>query len=87
MSSSRHTVLVLTPFWFLNEYYGLLYTKLHYIGPVESILEGLEILEVLSEELKLPGLKGLCLEPSYSSRRMKSFKILFQLFVWGVEKN
>ena len=38
--------------------------KLHYIGPVESILEGLEILEVLSEELKLPGLKGLCLEPT-----------------------
>ena len=58
------TVLVLTPFWFLNEYYGLLYTKLHYIGPVESIFEGLEILEVLSEELKLPGLKGLCLEPT-----------------------
>ena len=58
------TVLLLTPFWFLNEYYGLLYTKLHYIGPVESILEGLEILEVLSEELKLPGLKGLCLEPT-----------------------
>ena len=58
------TVLVLTPFWFLNEHYGLLYTKLHYIGPVESILEGLEILEVLSEELKLPGLKGLCLEPT-----------------------
>ena len=82
-----HTVLLLTPFWFLNEYYGLLYTKLHYIGPVESIFEGLEILEVLSEELKLPGLKGLCLEPSYSGRRMKSFKILFQLFVWGVEKN
>ena len=58
------TVLLLTPFWFLNEHYGLLYTKLHYIGPVESIFEGLEILEVLSEELKLPGLKGLCLEPT-----------------------
>ena len=58
------TVLVLTPFWFLNEYYGVLYMKLHYIGPVESIFEGLEILEVLSEELKLPGLKGLCLEPT-----------------------
>ena len=51
-------------FEILNEHYGLLYTKLHYIGPVESILEGLEILEVLSEELKLPGLKGLCLEPT-----------------------
>ena len=63
-NSLHSTVLVLTPFWFLNEYYGLLYTKLHYIGPVESILEGLEILEVLSEELKLPGLKGLCLEPT-----------------------
>ena len=63
-SSDKLTVLLLTPFWFLNEYYGLLYTKLHYIGPVESILEGLEILEVLSEELKLPGLKGLCLEPT-----------------------
>ena len=49
---------------FLNEHYGLFYTKLHYIGPVESIFEGLEILEVLSEELKLPGLKGLCLEPT-----------------------
>ena len=58
------TVLVLTPFWFLNGHYGLLYTKLHFIRPVESIFEGLEILEVLSEELKLPGLKGLCLEPT-----------------------
>ena len=40
--------------------------KLAYIGPVESILEGLEILEVLSEDLLdlLPGLKGLCLEPT-----------------------
>ena len=61
--------------------------KLPYIGPIESIFEGPEILKVLSEKLKLPGLKGLCLEPSYSGRRMKSFKILFQLFVWGVEKN
>ena len=52
--------------------------KLPYIGPIESIYEGPEILKVLSEELKLPGLKGLCLEPSYSGRRMKSFKILFQ---------
>ena len=60
--------------------------KLPYIGPIESIFEGPEILKVLSEELKLPGLKGLCLEPSHSGRRMKSFKILFELFVWGVEK-
>ena len=52
--------------------------KLPYIGPIESIFEGPEILKVLSEELKLPGLKGLCLEPSYSGRRMKSFKIVFQ---------
>ena len=56
----------------------VLYMKLPYIGPIESIFEGPEILKVLSEELKLPGLKGLCLEPSYSGRRMKSFKILFQ---------
>ena len=49
-----------------------------YIGPIESIFEGPEILKVLSEELKLPGLKGLCLEPSYSGRRIKCLKILFQ---------
>ena len=36
--------------------------KLPYIGPLESIFEGPEMLKVLSEELKLPGLKGLCLE-------------------------
>ena len=81
------TVLVLTPFQIWNVYYGVLCMKLPYIGPIESIFEGPEILKVLSEDLKLPGLKGLCLEPSYSGRRMKSFKILFQLFVWGVEKN
>ena len=61
--------------------------KLPYIGPIESIFEGPEILKVLSEELKLPGLKGMCLEPSYSGWSMKYFNILFQLFVWGVEKN
>ena len=81
------TVLVLTPFQIWNVYYGVLCMKLPYIGPIESIFEGPEILKVLSEELKLPGLKGLCLEPSYSGRRMKSFKILFQQFVWGVQIN
>ena len=47
-----------------NEHYGVLYMKLAYIWAVESILKGPEILEVLSEELKLHGLKGLHLGPS-----------------------
>ena len=60
--------------------------KLPYIGPIESIFEGPEILKVLSEELKLPALMGLCLEPSYSGRRIEILQNSFSIVCLGSRK-
>ena len=55
-----------------------------YIRPIESIFEGPEILKVWPWELQLPGLRGLPLEPTQTTQRVKSFKIAFQLLHWRV---
>ncbi len=59
-----NTALLLGGFHILNGYFGVLYMELTYIWPIESIFEGPEILKVCPWELKLPGLKGLHLEPT-----------------------
>ena len=53
-------------------YSNVLYIKIPYIGPIESIFDGPEILKVWSEELKLHGLGPLHLEPTQTAQRVKS---------------